>query len=91
MISKRTESHTAVLGCNVFLKMHFLDLHLDFLPQNLGNVTDEHGERFRQDISKMETRYQGKWNPSMLADYCWTLTRGVLQVEYTRESTRNTF
>jgi hypothetical protein len=39
----------------------------------------------------METRYQGKWNPSLLADYCWTLRKDVLQAEYTRKSTRNTF
>jgi len=25
-------------------------------------VSDEHGERFHQDISSMEKRYQGKWN-----------------------------
>ena len=23
----------------------------------------------------MEKRYQGKWNPSMLADYCWNVFR----------------
>jgi hypothetical protein len=56
-------------------KMHFLDSHLDFSPQNLENVSDEHGELFHQDISTMETRYQGKWNPSMLAHYCWSLKR----------------
>jgi hypothetical protein len=22
-----------------------------------------------------EKRYSGKWNPNMLADYCWTLVR----------------
>jgi hypothetical protein len=71
--------------------MHFLDSHLDFFPQNLGNVSDEHGERFHQDISTMETRYQEKCIPSMLVDYCWTLKRDVLQAEYTRKSTRDTF
>ncbi|UYV84810.1 hypothetical protein LAZ67_X003586 [Cordylochernes scorpioides] len=32
-------------------------------------VSDEHGERFHQDISSMEKRYQGKWSPGMLTDY----------------------
>jgi len=32
------------------LKIHFLKSHLDFFPENLGEVRDEHGERFRQDI-----------------------------------------
>jgi hypothetical protein len=90
MISELIENYRA-LGCNMSLKMHFLDSHLDFFPQNLGNVSDEHGEHFHQGISTVETRYQGKWNPSMLADYCWTLRRDLFQVEYTRKSTRNTF
>jgi hypothetical protein len=76
MISELIENYRA-LGCNMSLKMHFLDSHLDFFPQNLGNVSDEHGERFHQDISTVETHCQGKWNPSMLADYCWTLRRDV--------------
>ncbi|UYV73962.1 hypothetical protein LAZ67_11001610 [Cordylochernes scorpioides] len=59
------------------LKIHFLHSHLDFFPENLGAVSDEHGERFHQDISSMEKRYQGKWSPGMLADYCWTLKRDV--------------
>ena len=48
-----------------------------FFPENLGELSDEHGERFHQDIMAMEKRYQGKWNSSMLADYCWTLKRDV--------------
>jgi hypothetical protein len=51
------------MGCNMSLKVHFLDL----FPENLGAVSDEHGERFHQDIYNMEKRYQGKWNLSMLA------------------------
>jgi hypothetical protein len=89
MISELIENYRP-LGYNMSPKMHFLDSHLNFFPQNLGNVSDEHGERFHQDISTMETRYQGKRNPSMLAYYCWTLKRDALQAEYTRKSTRNT-
>ncbi|UYV75471.1 hypothetical protein LAZ67_13000359 [Cordylochernes scorpioides] len=46
------------LGCNMSLKIHFLHSHLDFFPDNLCAVSDEHGERFHQDISSMEKRYQ---------------------------------
>jgi hypothetical protein len=73
------------------LKVHFLDSHLDFFPENLGAASDEHGERFHQGISNMEKRYQGKWSLSMLADYCWTLKRDVLQVIYSRKSTTAIF
>ena len=54
------------------LKIHFLESHLDFHSENLGEVSDVHGERFHQDILAMDKRYQGKWTSSMLADYCWT-------------------
>ncbi|UYV83522.1 K02A2.6-like [Cordylochernes scorpioides] len=47
------------LRCNMSLKTHFLHSHLDFFPDNLGAVSDEHSERFHQDISSMEKRYQG--------------------------------
>jgi len=58
------------MGCNMSLKIHFLESHLDFFPENLGEVSDEPGERFHQDIMAMEKRYQGKCSSSMLADYC---------------------
>ena len=28
------------------LKIHFLESHLDFFPENIGEVSDEHGENF---------------------------------------------
>ncbi|UYV72794.1 hypothetical protein LAZ67_10000749 [Cordylochernes scorpioides] len=79
------------LGCKMFLKIHFLHSHLKFFPDNLGAVSDERGERFHQDISSMEKRYQGKWSPGMLADYCWTLKRDVPQAKYIRKSTAITY
>ena len=48
------------MGCRMSLKIHFLHSHLNFFPPNLGAVSDEHGERFHQDITKMESNYQGK-------------------------------
>ena len=46
------------MWCNMILKIHFLESHLDFFPENLGEVSDEHGERFHQDILAMEKQYQ---------------------------------
>lgn len=63
------------LGCNMSLKLHFLNSHLSFFPENLGDVSEEQGECFHQDIKSMERRYQGRWNSAMLADYCWNLER----------------
>jgi ribosomal protein S18 acetylase RimI-like enzyme len=78
------------LGCNISLKIHFLHSHLDFFPDNLGHVSDEHSERFHQDIATMEKRYQGRWKPSMLVDYCWTLIREAPD-DYKRRSTQKKF
>jgi len=70
------------LACNMSLKIHFLHSHLDFFPENCGAVSGEYRERFHQDISSMEKRYQGKWNSTMLADYCWTLAMDAPTMEY---------
>ena len=61
------------LGCRMSVKIHFLHSHLDFFLDNLGDVSDEHGERFHQDISVIEKRYQGKPNERMMGDNCWYL------------------
>lgn len=61
------------LGCRMSLKVHFLHSHLEFFSANLGAVSDEQGERFHQDISVMERRYQGRWDPAMMDDFCWVL------------------
>lgn len=57
------------------LKLHFLHSHLDYFPENLGDYSEEQGERFHQDISEMENRYQGRWDDNMMADFCWMLQR----------------
>ncbi|KDR24014.1 hypothetical protein L798_07957, partial [Zootermopsis nevadensis] len=57
------------------LKIHFLHSHLDFFPRNLGDVSDEQGKRFHEDIRTMEEQYQGRWDPAMMGDYCWFLQK----------------
>ena len=55
--------------------MHqFLNSRLSYFPDN-GIVSEEEGERFRQDIKEMEQRYQSQWNVNMIVDYCWMLHR----------------
>lgn len=46
------------LGCNMSIKVHFLYSHLDKFPKNLGDVSEEQGERFHQNIKEMERCYQ---------------------------------
>jgi hypothetical protein len=74
------------VGARMSLKMHFLHSHLEFFPENLGAVSDEHGERFHQDIMRMEKSYQGKWDPRMMADFCWMLRRDGNEGQHRRRS-----
>ena len=76
------------LGCNLSLKLHFMLSHSNFFSKICGAVSDKHGERFHQEISDMEIKYQGNWSKSMLADYCWTLIRKSLATEYKGQAKR---
>ena len=57
------------LGANMSIKVYFLHNHLDQFPANCGDVSDEQGECFHQDINEMETRYKRRWDARMMADY----------------------
>lgn len=79
------------LGCLMSLKVHFLHNHLDFFPENLGDVSEEQGERFHQDIKEIEKRYQGRWNTTMMGDYCWSLHREQQNAIHRRKSYARNF
>jgi len=79
------------MGCNMSLKIHFLQSHLDFSPENLGEVSDEHGEVFHQDIMIVEKRYQSTGTSRMLAYYCWTLKTDIPDAKYRQKSYTSTF
>jgi hypothetical protein len=46
------------MGCNMILKLHFLESHFDIFPTKSR-------ERIHHDILAMEKLYQGKWASSM--------------------------
>jgi hypothetical protein len=48
------------MGCNNSLKIHSLRFHMDFSPPNLGAVSDENREGFRQNISALGNSDAGK-------------------------------
>jgi len=79
------------LGSRMSVKIHFLNSHLDYFPSNLGALSEEQGERFHQDISEMERRYQGCWDVSMMADYCWSLKRHNPAAVHSRKSRKRQF
>ena len=41
----------------------------------MGEISDEHGELFHQELKEMENWYQGRITKNKLADYCWFFLR----------------
>ncbi|QQP58204.1 Uncharacterized protein FKW44_003445, partial [Caligus rogercresseyi] len=56
-------------------EVSFLTLSHRLFSRNLGAYSEEQGGRFHQDVRDIERRYQGRWDVTMLADYCWLLKR----------------
>ena len=54
-----------------------LHAHLDQFKDNMGAYSEEHGERFHQDVVDFERRrrYQEQYNENMMGDYIWCLIR----------------
>lgn len=76
------------MGVNQSIKLHYLDSHLEHFPSDCGKLSDEHGERFHQQIAPFEKRYQGKWTVRMLGEYCWSLVREEPDRQYKRKDNR---
>jgi hypothetical protein len=53
--------------------IHFLLSHLDFFLTDLEIVIEEHRKMLHHNISTIRKRYEGKWNPPLLAG---SATRG---------------
>lgn len=83
--------HFQRVGCNMSIKLHFLHNHLDYFPANLGDLSEEQGERFHQDLRTMEERYQGYWNTHMMADYCWSINNSSMPSTSARKSYKRKF
>ena len=84
-------SNLGVMGCNMSIKLHFLNSHIDYFPENLGAVSEEQGKRFHQDLKELEVRYQGRWNTNMMAGYYWLLKRDDPSRKFKRKSHNRSF
>ena len=68
------------------VKMQYLFSHIDFFRPNLGAVSEEHGDRFHQDIHCMERRHQGRWDCAMMGDYVWGIVHAEGSEKHKRKS-----
>ena len=76
---------------NMSLKIHMLHSHLYFFPENMGAVSDKHGEGFNQDIAIVENRFKGEWSENALTDYCWYLMTDEANAHHRRACKRKSF
>ena len=74
------------IGANMSIKIHYLLSLLDCFPTNLGDYSEEQGERFHQDFKTIEERYQGRWDDHIMADYCWNHMRDCSGIKHRRKS-----
>ena len=75
----------------ISVKVHFLWSHLDYFSKNYGDLSEEHGERFLQDICIMEECYQSRWDVNFLADFCCCLKRDAVATEHRRKPLKRPF
>ena len=57
------------MGCRMSLKLHVLHSYVDEFKDNLGDYSEEQGERFHQDVKSFEERCKGQHNENMMGDY----------------------
>ena len=55
--------------------LHFLRLHLDYFPNNCGDLSEDQDECIHHDIRIMEECYQVRRIVNFSADYFWCLKR----------------
>jgi hypothetical protein len=79
--------HYEVPGYKMSVKLQNFHSNLQFFTPNLGDVSEEHGERFHQDIEASDKRYQGRWDAAMMGDYIWGLVHADESSSHKRRST----
>ena len=77
------------MGCRMSLKLYVLHSHIDEFKDNIGDYSEEQGEKFYQDVKSFEERYKGQYNESMMGDYIWNLVRES-ELTYNRQSRKKT-
>jgi hypothetical protein len=62
-------------GCSLSIKIHLLHSNFNFVPANFGYVSDKYSEKDLPRYFNPAKVNQVKWNPTLLAHYCWQFKR----------------
>ena len=76
------------MGGRMSLKVNVLHAHLDELKNNMGDYSEEQGEKFHQDVRSFKERYKEQYNESMMGNYIWNLLCES-KLTYHRQSRKN--
>jgi hypothetical protein len=68
------------------LKLHFLHSNLDFFPENVQAISDEHGKGFLRIFPKLKRGTMENGSPNILADCYWSLIREISTGECKRQN-----
>ena len=49
------------MGCRMSLKLRIVHSHIDEFKDNLGDYSEEQGERFHQNVKSFEERYKSQY------------------------------
>ena len=90
LVDMMLENFQALDG-RISIKLHYVFSHLDYFPENFGDVSKKQGEGFHQDIRTMEERYQGRWDSHMMTDYCCKLIHDCAEQSHSWKSYKQTF
>lgn len=74
--------HLRILGCNMSIKLHFLNSHVDYFWENLGSINKNKvsvfiktSKKWKGDIKVNGINLNGINLTCTMADYCWYLKR----------------
>jgi hypothetical protein len=59
------------MGSYLSPKLHFLQSHISEFGPDCASTSDEHGERFHQQLKSTEQRYSSNRMKYMICDYLW--------------------
>ena len=68
------------------VKLHFLQLHLDYFPKNCVDLSEKQGEHFHEDIHIMAECFRGWWYVIFFTEYCWCLKWDTVAGKHWRKS-----
>ena len=79
----------------IFVGLQIREVLKDTDFEELLNLNEKHSSQSvvasLVDMTKMESKYQGKWNPGMMRDFYWMLLRDIPEAKYTRSSEKTHF